>query len=71
VLDPHTGRPALAVVSATVVGADLALADALATGLVAAGAKGLGPLERRPGYSAMVVAGDGAVLTTADFPVAA
>src|SRR5580658_1854906 len=35
VFDPHTGRPSAAVVSATVVGSDLALADALATGLVA------------------------------------
>jgi thiamine biosynthesis lipoprotein len=71
VLDPHTGRPAVAVVSATVVGADLALADALATGLVAAGERGLGPLVRVPGYSALIVAGDGSMVTTADFPVAA
>ena len=72
VLDPYTGRPAAAaVVSATVVGADLALADALATGLVAAGERGLGAVGRRPGYGAMIVAADGSVCTTADFPVAA
>jgi thiamine biosynthesis lipoprotein len=71
VLDPHSRRPALAVVSATVVGADLALADALATGLVAAGEKGLGPVAGLAGYSAMIVGGDGSVLSTADFPGAA
>jgi FAD:protein FMN transferase len=71
VLDPHTGRPAVAVVSATVVGADLALADALATALVAAGERGLEYVERRRRYSAMIVADDGSVLTTTDFPGAA
>jgi len=69
VLDPHTGRPTGAAVSATVVGPDLALADALATGLLAAGEAGLANVARLPGYSAMVVGGDGNPITTDDFPL--
>jgi thiamine biosynthesis lipoprotein len=71
VLDPHTRRPALGAVSATVVGPELALADALATGLLAAGGAGMGAAIREPGYSAMVVDRDGARHASADFPVAA
>jgi thiamine biosynthesis lipoprotein len=70
VLDPHTRRPAAGCVSATVVGADLALADALATGLLAAGVDGLADVAWLPGYSAMIVAADGARATTDGFPVA-
>lgn len=41
VVDPHTGEPARQWVSATVVGPDLAVADAYATALYAAGPAGL------------------------------
>ncbi|MFR9778630.1 FAD:protein FMN transferase [Micromonospora sp. MS34] len=41
VVDPHTGEPADQLVSATVVGPDLAVADAYATALYAAGPAGL------------------------------
>jgi len=71
VLDPRTRRPATGTVSATVVGPDLALADALATGLVAAGADGLENVAGLSGYSAMIVASDGASLATDGFPAAA
>jgi thiamine biosynthesis lipoprotein len=70
VLDPHTRRPAAAAISATVVGSDLALADALATGLLAAGDAGLAHVARLPGYSAMVVASDGHPVHTDEFPLA-
>jgi thiamine biosynthesis lipoprotein len=70
VLDPRTGRPAVVAVSATVVGPDLALADALATGLLAAGPTGMVELERLPGYGALLVAPDGTCVRTDDFPVA-
>ncbi|MGC5329610.1 FAD:protein FMN transferase [Micromonospora sp. DT62] len=41
VVDPHTGEPAEQLVAATVVGPDLAVADAYATALFAAGPAGL------------------------------
>ncbi|MEU5945460.1 FAD:protein FMN transferase [Micromonospora sp. NPDC047465] len=41
VVDPHTGEPAEQLVAATVVGPDLAVADAYATALYAAGPAGL------------------------------
>ena len=70
VIDPHSGRPATAVVSATAVGPDLAIADALATGLLAAGEDGLRHIVALPGYSAMVVGPDAHPVSTDDFPFA-
>jgi thiamine biosynthesis lipoprotein len=69
VLDPHTGAPARGAVSATVCGPDLAVADALATGLVAAGEAGFEPV-RRAGYEALIVQPDGATAHTDGFPFA-
>jgi thiamine biosynthesis lipoprotein len=64
VLDPRTGLPATAVVSATVVGPDGGLADAVATGLVVAGVDGLAWLPGLPGeWSAYVIVGDEATYT--------
>lgn len=54
IIDPFTGKRRARVVSATVVGPDLGLADAFATALVAEGGAGLGRLARRRGYSAFV-----------------
>jgi thiamine biosynthesis lipoprotein len=71
VLDPHTGAPARACLSATVTGPDLALADALATGLFAAGVSGLPLIEALPGYSALVVEPDGETGLTDEFPLIA
>jgi thiamine biosynthesis lipoprotein len=70
VLDPRTQRAATGAVSATVVGPDLALADALATGLVAAGEPGMEAVVRLPGYSAMIVGDDGHPVSTDGFPLA-
>lgn len=65
--DVAAGRPAAGVASATVCGPDLALADALATGLVAAGSAGL-PAVTDAGYQALLVLDDGNSVTTAEFP---
>jgi thiamine biosynthesis lipoprotein len=71
VVDPHTGAPPRGVLSVTVVGPDLATADAYATAAFAMGAagpdwtRGLGP------YEAMTITDDGRVLSTQSFPRAA
>jgi thiamine biosynthesis lipoprotein len=64
VLDPRTGRPVTAVLSATVAGPDAALADGLATGLVAAGAAAPGLLAslRPHGWRGCLLSADGAVV---------
>lgn len=67
VLDPRTGRPVTGLASATVVGADLALADAYATALMVMGRRGLEWITSRDGYEAMVVTDDGRVVSTAGF----
>jgi thiamine biosynthesis lipoprotein ApbE len=56
-------------VSATVTGEDLAVADGLATGLLAAGRDGLA-IVRCAGYEAMVIEPDATLRATADFPLA-
>jgi thiamine biosynthesis lipoprotein len=71
VLDPHTGGPAHAALSATVTGPDLTLADALATGLFAAGAAGLPFIDALPGYDALVVEPGGDARMTDEFPLSA
>jgi thiamine biosynthesis lipoprotein ApbE len=50
-----------------VCGPDLALADALATGLVAAGEVGLAPVAAA-GYEAMPIFGAGKTVRTTGFP---
>jgi FAD:protein FMN transferase len=71
IVDPRSGRPAEALAQATVIGADLALADAFATALMVAGEDGLTLLAGEPGYSALIVSGDGRMLATTQFPIAA
>ncbi len=70
VLDPEAGVPAQALLAATVVGPDLAFADALATGLLASGGKALARIAGLRGYSALVVADDGTIRRTLGFPAA-
>ena len=69
VLDPHTGRPPLDVLSVTVVGRDLGTADAYATAAYAmggrAGARWTLGLE---GYQALTILAEGTVLSTPRFP---
>lgn len=67
VLDPHTLLPARGLLSATVSGPDLALADALATGLFAAGDGDLESIAAPEAYEALVVQQDGTVLATPGF----
>jgi thiamine biosynthesis lipoprotein len=67
ILDPHSGLPARGLLSATVTGPDLALADALATGLFAAGEDGLGSIDSIPAYEALLVRDDGSLLASAGF----
>jgi FAD:protein FMN transferase len=67
ILDPRTGRPPAGLLSVTVVGPDLATADAYATAAFAMGADGPGWTATLPGYDAMCVTGDRRVLTTPGF----
>jgi thiamine biosynthesis lipoprotein len=67
VLDPRTGRPATALASATVVGPDLALADAYATALVVMGVEGLRWIAGLADYAAMAVTDDRRVMSTPGF----
>jgi FAD:protein FMN transferase len=69
VIDPHTGRPPRGVLSVTVVGPDLATADAYATAAFAMGPHA-GPrwTARLRGYEAMTILADETVLTTGGFP---
>src|SRR5579862_8590205 len=50
ILDPATGRAARGVSSATVIGPELDLVDALATGLAVGGRRVLAGIDRLPGY---------------------
>jgi FAD:protein FMN transferase len=68
VLDPSAGEPAQALLAATVVGPDLAFADALATGLLASGGTALARIAGLRGYSALIVEHDGTVRSTLGFP---
>ncbi|HMJ94957.1 MAG TPA: FAD:protein FMN transferase [Thermoleophilaceae bacterium] len=67
VLDPESGLPARGVRSATVTGPELDLADALSTGLFAAGEGGLEWIDSIPAYEAMVVRNNGTLVATVGF----
>ena len=69
VVEPHTGRPPHGVLSVTVVGPELATADAYATAALAMGPHA-GPhwTARLRGYEAMTILADETVLTTGGFP---
>jgi len=69
-IDPHTGEPAHGLLSATVVGLDLAFADALATALFVSGGKLLERISRLAGYHGFTVSGDGVVRASRGLPVA-
>lgn len=70
VWDVVGGCPAAGVASATVCGPDLALADAFATGLVAAGRAGLDAVSAA-GYEALLLLEGGESVSTAEFPLPA
>jgi len=67
VLDPRTGEAATGLVSVTVIGPDLALADAHATAAMALGDGGMPWLATRTDVDAMGITDDGRVLTTLGF----
>jgi thiamine biosynthesis lipoprotein len=70
-VNPFTGARRAAVASATVLGADLALADALATALALAGPELIPCLSELRGYEAHLIAWDGTEHTTGGVRLAA
>lgn len=72
ILDPHTGRPPTAVLSVTIVGPDLATADAYATAAFAMGENGPAWTAQLTfaGYEAMIVVDEETALFTPGFPSA-
>jgi thiamine biosynthesis lipoprotein len=64
IVDPHTGRPSTGLLSVTVVGPDLASADAYATAAFAMGADGPAWTAALTGYEAMCITSDHRVLST-------
>ena len=69
-IDPHSSLPTARVASATVVGDDLGLADALATAVAVGGAEVLPLIEHLDGYEAFIIGLDTSRLWTAQFPFA-
>src|ERR671932_477878 len=67
ILDPHTDRPPRGLLSETVVGPDLATADAYATAAFAMGADGPAWTATLAGYQAMCITSDHRVLSTPGF----
>lgn len=67
IVDPLTGEPPGGVLSVTCVGADLAVADALATAAFAMGPAGAVWLAAQPDVHAMVILADETVRTTPGF----
>jgi thiamine biosynthesis lipoprotein len=68
VIDPHTGQPPVGVLSVTIVGPELATADAFATAAFAMGSRGPHWTARLRGYDAMTILSDERVLSTPAFP---
>ncbi|MCW2989696.1 MAG: thiamine biosynthesis protein [Solirubrobacterales bacterium] len=64
VIDPHTGRPPAGLLSATIVGPDLATADAYATAAFAMGADGPAWAAALPGYATLCITAGHEVLTS-------
>jgi thiamine biosynthesis lipoprotein len=67
IVDPHTARPAEGLLSVTVVGPSMAIADAYATAAFAMGRAGATWLARQAGYEGCVITADRRMLTTAGF----
>lgn len=69
IVDPTTGRAPAGVLSVTVAGPDLGLADAYATAAFAKGPKGAEWTLGLSGYESMTILDDASVLTSPGFPV--
>lgn len=67
IVDPHAGRPPRGVLSVTVLGPDLATADAYATAAFAMGVGGPAWTAALEGYEAMTILEEGRVLSTPGF----
>jgi thiamine biosynthesis lipoprotein len=68
IVDPRSGRPAVGLASVTVVGPDLAIADAYATAALVLGpVTGMQWLADRVGYEGMGISDDRDVITTSGF----
>ncbi len=67
IVDPHTGAPPTGLLSVSVVGPDLAAADAYATAAFAMGADGPAWTTTLAGYDAMCITSDHRVLSTPGF----
>src|SRR4051794_20967976 len=67
IVDPHTGAPPAGLLSVTVIGPDLATADAYATAAFAMGADGPAWTASLAGYDAMCITSDHRVLSTPGF----
>lgn len=67
--DPFRRRYANAFLSATVVGPELTVADALATALAVAGPEGLSFIEELAGYEALAITGKGEVYRSSRCPI--
>jgi FAD:protein FMN transferase len=70
IVDPHTGKPPTGVLSVTIVGPELATADAYATAAFAMGENGPEWTARLTGYESMTILEDETVLKTRWFPSA-
>ncbi len=68
-LDPHSGEPVTSLLSATVIGHDLAFADALATALYVSGGRLLERISRLAGYHGFIVGGRGTIRASRGFPM--
>jgi len=69
VVDPHTGKAPMGVLSVTIVGPELATADAYATAAFAMGEGGPEWTASLGLYEAMTILADGRVLLTPGFPL--
>jgi thiamine biosynthesis lipoprotein len=69
IIDPHTGRPPSGVLSVTIIGPELATADAYATAAFAMGEEGPRWTLQLVGYEAMTILANELVLYTPGFPV--
>ena len=67
IVDPHTGAPPTGLLSVTVIGPDLATADAYATAAFAMGADGPAWTTTLAGYDALCITTDHRVLSTPGF----
>jgi FAD:protein FMN transferase len=68
VINPFTGKPAIELVSATVVGPDLTVADAYATAALVMGEQAPAWLSRLTGYEALIIGPDGRGWSTPGWP---